>query len=146
MLADRGHDFIDNEGGEAEAFLDEQEGLAKLLALVADNGPTRAGGVLEKWTEHINRHSSFASPSTFRDTLRRRLNNLLDRGLLNRKSTMYSVTDAGLAYLHRVGALLHKSSVRLRGTQTRLEGCSRESIRNTRRNTASETGRPTSEP
>ena len=103
VLTDRGHDFIDNEGGETEAFLDEQEGLAKLLALVADNGPTRAGGVLEEWTEYINRHSSFASPSTFRDTLRRRLNNLLDRGLLNRKSTMYSITDAGLTYLHRVG-------------------------------------------
>ena len=85
------------------AFLDEQEGLAKLLALVADNGPTRAGGVLKEWTEYINRHSSFSSHSTFRDTLRRRLNNLLDRGLLNRKSTMYSVADAGLAYLHRVG-------------------------------------------
>ncbi len=103
VLADRGRDFIDNEGGETEVFLDEQEGLAKLLALIADNGPTRAGGVLEEWTEYINRYSSFASPSTFRDTLRRRLNNLLDRGLLSRKSTMYSVTDAGLAYLHRVG-------------------------------------------
>ena len=103
VLADRGRDFVDNEGGETEAFLDEQEGLAKLLALVADNGPTRAGGVLKEWTEYINRHSSFASHSTFRDTLRRRLNNLLDRGLLNRKSTMYSVADAGLAYLHRVG-------------------------------------------
>ena len=93
VLTDRGRDFIDNEGGETEAFLDEQEGLAKLLSLVADNGPTRAGGVLEEWTEYINRHSSFASPSTFRDTLRRRLNNLLDRGLLSRKSTMYSVTE-----------------------------------------------------
>ena len=103
VLADRGRDFVDNEGGETEAFLDEQEGLAKLLALVADNGPTSAGGVLKEWTEYINRYSSFASPSTFRDTLRRRLNNLLDRGLLNRKSTMYSVADAGLAYLHRVG-------------------------------------------
>ena len=103
VLADRGRDFVDNEGGETEAFLDEQEGLAKLLALVADNGPTRAAGVLKEWTEYINRHSSFASHSTFRDTLRRRLNNLLDRGLLNRKSTMYSVADTGLAYLHRVG-------------------------------------------
>ena len=102
-LTDRGRDFIDHEGGEAEAFLDEQEGLAKLLALVADNGPTRAGGLLEEWTEYLNRHSSFGSQSTFRDTLRRRLNNLLDRGLVNRKGTMYSVTDAGLAYLQRVG-------------------------------------------
>lgn len=102
-LTDRGRDFIEHEAGEAEAFLDEQEGLAKLLALVADNGPTRAGGLLDEWTEYLNRHSSFGSPSTFRDTLRRRLNNLLDRGLVNRKSTMYSVTDAGLAYLQRVG-------------------------------------------
>lgn len=102
-VTDRGRDFIENEGGEAEIFLDEQEGLAKLLALVANNGPTRAGGILEEWTEYLNRHSSFGSPSTFRDTLRRRLNNLLDRGLVNRKGTMYSVTDAGLAYLQRVG-------------------------------------------
>ncbi len=102
-LTDRARDFIEHEGGEAEVFLDEQEGLAKLLALVADNGPTRAGGILEEWTEYLNRVSSFGSPSTFRDTLRRRLNNLLDRGLVDRKSTMYSVTDAGLAYLQRVG-------------------------------------------
>jgi restriction system protein len=103
VLTDRGRDFIAHEGGEAEVFLDEQEGLAKLLALVADNGPTRAGGILDEWTEYLSRHSSFGSPSTFRDTLRRRLNNLLDRGLVSRKSTMYSVTDAGLAYLQRVG-------------------------------------------
>jgi restriction system protein len=102
-LTDRGRDFIEHEGSEAEVFLDEQEGLAKLLALVADNGPTRASGILEEWTEYLNRVSSFGSPSTFRDTLRRRLNNLLDRGLVDRKSTMYSVTDAGLAYLQRVG-------------------------------------------
>ena len=102
-LTDRGREFLEHEGGETEAFLDEQEGLVKLLALVADNGPTRAGGLLDEWTEYLNRHSSFASPSTFRDTLRRRLNNLRDRGLVDRKGTMYSVTDAGLGYLERVG-------------------------------------------
>ena len=132
VLADRGRDFIDNEGGETEAFLDEQEGLAKLLALVADNGPTRAGGVLEEWTEYINRYSSFASPSTFRDTLRRRLNNLLDRGLLSRKSTMYSVTDAGLAYLHRVRteeALGGDEQQELWSLAKRQEASVRESMR-----------------
>ncbi|MEZ4226813.1 MAG: restriction endonuclease [Polyangiaceae bacterium] len=102
-LTERGIDFVEHEAGETQAFLDEQEGLAKLLALVADNGPTRAGGLLEHWTEYLSRHSAFASPSTFRDTLRRRLNNLLDRGLVDRKGTMYSITDAGLAYLQRVG-------------------------------------------
>ena len=36
-LTERGRDFLEHERGDAEAFLDEQEGLAKLLALVADN-------------------------------------------------------------------------------------------------------------
>jgi hypothetical protein len=96
-LTDRGRDFLDHEGGDAEAFLDEQEGLAKLLALVADNGPTRAGGLIEEWTEYLTHHSAFGSDSTFRDTLRRRLNNLLDRELIARKGTLYSITDAGLS-------------------------------------------------
>lgn len=103
FLTDRGQDFIEHEGGETEAFLDEQEGLAKLLALVADTGPVRPGGLYEEWAEYLNRHSSFGSPSTIRDTLRRRLNNLIDRGLATRQSSMYSVTDEGLAYLQRVG-------------------------------------------
>ena len=99
-----GQNFINHERGETEAFLDEQEGLIKLLTLVANNGPTRASGILEEWTEYLNRYSSpFSSPSTFRDTLQRRLRNLLDRGLVGRKSTMYSVTDFGLVYLRQVG-------------------------------------------
>ncbi len=102
-LADRGRNFLEHRGGDTEAFLDEQEGLAKLLALVAENGPTRAGGLLEEWTEYLTRHSAFGSDSTFRDTLRRRLNNLLDRELISRKGTLYSITDAGLLYLKRVG-------------------------------------------
>ena len=103
LLTERGQDFLDHEGGDTEAFLDQQEGVVKVLALVADNGPTRAGGILDEWAEYLSQHSAFGSPSTFRDTLRRRLNNLLDRGLVSRKSAMYSITDAGLAYLTRVG-------------------------------------------
>jgi restriction system protein len=39
------------------------EHFEKRLALVADNGPTRAGGLLEEWTEYLSRHSAFGSPS-----------------------------------------------------------------------------------
>ncbi|MFC1642639.1 HTH domain-containing protein [Myxococcota bacterium] len=102
-LTDRGREFLDHPGGDAEAFLDEQEGVAKLLALVADNGPARAGGLIKEWSEYLARHSAFGSDSTIRDTLRRRLNNLLDRELISRKGTLYSITDGGLAYLQRVG-------------------------------------------
>ena len=72
-LTRAGQNFINHERGETEAFLDEQEGIAKLLALVADNGPTRVSGILEEWIKHLKRYSSpFSSPSTFR-TLQWRL-------------------------------------------------------------------------
>lgn len=102
-LTDRGCEFLDNQGGDAETLLDEREGIVGLLALVADLGPTRAGGLIEEWTEYLARHTAVGSDSTIRDTLRRRLNNLLDRELISRKGALYSITDAGLAYLQRVG-------------------------------------------
>ena len=103
-LTSAGQNFINHERGETEVFLDEQEGLVKILTLVADNGPTRPSGILEEWVEYLKRHSSpFGSPSTINGKLRGRLKNLLDRGLVARKSAMYSVTDLGLEYLRQVG-------------------------------------------
>jgi restriction system protein len=102
-LTSTGRDFLDNPGGEAEAALDEAEGLIKLLSIVADNGPARAGGLLEEWSDYLTRRSSFGTDSTRKDTLRRRLKTLLERRLVERKGNLYSVTQDGLAYLQRTG-------------------------------------------
>ncbi len=102
-LTQKGQSFVDHENGEVEASIDEQEGVAKILSLVAANGPTGVRGVLEEWSAYLTRHSAFGSPSTRRDTLRRRLRNLVDRGLVSRKSTLYAATESGLAYLKRLG-------------------------------------------
>ena len=85
VLTDRGRDFIEHELGEVESFLDMQEGLIELLAIVADSGPAQVRGLEEAWTEFLKRHSRFGSLSTIRDTLRGRLTNLLDRGLIDRE-------------------------------------------------------------
>lgn len=103
IFTDRGRDFIENQGGRMEVFLDEQEGLAELLAMVSNNGPVRFGGLIEIWAEYLEQHSTFGTESTIRDTLRRRLSNLLDRGLIDRERAKYSATDRGIAYLKRVG-------------------------------------------
>ena len=99
VLTDRGRDFIKHRLGEAESFLDMQEGLVELLNIVADSGPAQVRGFEEAWTEFLERHSRFRAPSSVRDTLRRRLNNLLDRGLIERERAKYTVTDDGLSYL-----------------------------------------------
>ena len=100
-LTDRGRDFIKHRLGEAESFLDMQEGLVELLTIVADSGPAQVRGFEEAWAEFLERHSRFRAPSSVRDTLRRRLNNLLDRGLIERERAKHTVTDDGLSYLER---------------------------------------------
>ena len=101
-LTDRGREFLHHEGSATEAFLDTREGVAKLLAMVAELGPTRAGGLLTEWSEYLTRYSRFGTRSTFRDTMRRRLNNLLDRHLITREGSMYSVTEDGIEHLKRI--------------------------------------------
>lgn len=101
-LSERGRDFLDHPGGAAEVFVDRQEGLLGLLALVSDENPVRYGELIEPWDRYLREHrSGFRANASVRDTLRRRLNNLLDRGLIVRQSARYSATDAGSAYLQR---------------------------------------------
>ncbi len=102
-LTERGRDFIDHELGEAEAFLDLQEGLIELLTIIADSGPAQTRALVDPWAEFLERRSGFRSPSTIRGTLQRRLRNLLDRRLIDRHGLKYTVTDTGLQYLKRVG-------------------------------------------
>lgn len=103
QLTNRGHDFLDHPLGAAESILDTQEGLVELLTIVADSGPAQVRDFKEAWTEYLKgAHSGFRAPTSIRDTLRRRLNNLLDRGLTDRESAKYTVTDDGLSYLERV--------------------------------------------
>ena len=103
VLTNRGRDFVEHKQGETVAFLDNQEGLVELIGIVADQGPARRGGLVGPWAEYLDRHSNFGSDSVIRDSLSRRLTNLLDRALVDRERTRYSVTDAGRTYLERVG-------------------------------------------
>ena len=103
-LTDRGRDFIDHATGRAEALVDEQEGLIGLLTIVGDKGPARTGVLVEPWGKFLlERKSPFRSTSTIKDTLSRRLSNLLDRDLLKKERLDYSITKAGLDYWKRVG-------------------------------------------
>ena len=101
VLTERGRAFLDEEDGSTEAFLDEQEGLLHLLALIENLGPIRRAGLLEDWTDYLNRHSGFKAPSMCSDALGRRLTNLLRRGLVRRTRAEYSITAGGADYLWR---------------------------------------------
>ena len=100
-LTAAGRDFLEQPGGEIEAAIDEAEGLIKLLSIVADKGPARPAALVKEWTEFLSRRSHYGKDSTIKDSLRRRLTNLLERVLLERSGSLYSVTTDGLSYLER---------------------------------------------
>ena len=101
QLTEAGQDFLEHPGGEAECAIDKAEGLIKLLSIVADNGTARRGGLVQEWSDYLSRRSPFGAESTVKDTMRRRLNNLVERGLVERKGNLYSTTPNGLAYLQK---------------------------------------------
>ena len=98
-----GESFLAQPGGQVEAEIDESEGVSKLLSIIAENGPARSGGLVGEWSDYLRRRSAIRSESMTKDTMRRRLTNLLVRGLVKRKGTLYSVTPGGLARLREIG-------------------------------------------
>ena len=102
LLTEDGKRFVAGDE-EVTARIDEGEGLPRILEIIADRGPGRRRDFLPDWSEYLRRHSNFSSESTTRDTLSRRIRNLVDREMLARSGSSYRITDQGLAYLKRTG-------------------------------------------
>jgi restriction system protein len=78
--------------------LDEAEGLPQLLAIIAVHSPAKRGDLLADWSEFLLANSRFKTESTFKDTLRRRILNLVERGYIERDGNTYTITNKGIAY------------------------------------------------
>ena len=103
QLTEAGQGFLEQLGGQVESAVDEAEGLIKLLSTVADKGPVRAQSLVGEWSDYLRRRSANRTEATIKDMMRRRLNNLLARCLVERNLSLYSATQDGLAYLGRTG-------------------------------------------
>ena len=53
---------------------------------------------MPEWSDFLREHSHFGTQATIRDTLRRRLNNLVERGYVSREGVTYLITKKGLEY------------------------------------------------
>ncbi|MBS1211055.1 MAG: uncharacterized protein H6R19_3453 [Proteobacteria bacterium] len=83
--------------------LDEEEGLPQLLSILAAHSPAKRGDLLDEWSEFLLENSNYGTVSTFKDTLRRRLLNLVERGYVAREGNTYTITDKGIRYAAPVG-------------------------------------------
>jgi restriction system protein len=92
-----GNAFLDEDPGFIHA-LDEAEGMGELLSILATKTRAMRGDLLPEWKEFLNEYSSFGSRTTIKDTLRRRLVNLIDREYVERDGNTYVITPAGEEY------------------------------------------------
>ncbi len=102
-LAERGAALVAEPFGSALRFVDDHEGVLKLLGMVSDHGRAGSRDLLEPWAEYLASVSNIRSDSYRRSALYQRLRHLVGRGHIARAGNSYSVTQAGLDYLSAGG-------------------------------------------
>lgn len=100
QLTDRGAAFS-NDDPQVIRELDDTEGMLQLLLILSAKGKAKHGDLVGDWEEFLHEHSKFGKPSTIKDTLRRRLANLVERDLVKRDGITYELTSKGLDYLKK---------------------------------------------
>jgi len=116
IITAAGHELLDAQFGATEKGIDLQEGLAEIMQLVRAKPNARRGDFLPGWREFVVENSNIQQESVVKDFLYRRLQNLMDRQLVERDGQRYRLTRAGEDYLDVVASGLPVS------TQSRTQG------------------------
>jgi restriction system protein len=101
QISPRGEAFLDNDP-KVLRELDDSEGLPQLLGILAGKSTARRRDLLPEWSDFLREHSRFGTQTTIRDTLRRRLRNLVERGYVSKAGVTYAITKKGLDYAERL--------------------------------------------
>ena len=97
-ISPKGQLFLDHDEATLKE-LDDLEGLLELLRILSLKESAQRADLLPEWTGFLKDYSRFASGSTVKDALRRRLVNLLERGLISKEGNSYRISSEGVAWL-----------------------------------------------
>ena len=97
QISPRGQAFLENDP-KILRELDDNEGLPQLLGILAGKSAARRRDLLPEWSDFLREHSRFGTQATIRDTLRRRLRNLVERDYVSRTGVTYTITKKGIDY------------------------------------------------
>lgn len=78
--------------------IDELEGIPELLGILSTKARAKRADLLPEWAEFLRAYSKYGTDSTIKETLRRRLLNLVERGLVTRDGNAYAITPEGASY------------------------------------------------
>ncbi len=98
LLTERGKHFLENEP-EMVREIDDLEGILQLLTVLATKNQAKSSDLVPEWGDFLRVHSKFGTEGTIKDTLRRRLVGLVERGFVLRTGNSYQISPEGLAYI-----------------------------------------------
>jgi len=96
-LTERGKRFLDDDP-KVVREIDQLEGLPDLLAILATKSQAKRSDLIPEWSEFLRAYSRYGTDSTIKDTLRRRLLNVVERGFARRDGNKFDITTKGLGY------------------------------------------------
>lgn len=96
-LTEKGQAFLKQDHAIVRS-IDLSEGLPQLLNILAAHSPAQRRDLLDEWGVLLLEYSKFGTQSTIKDTLRRRILNLVERGYISREGNTYTITESGIAY------------------------------------------------
>jgi restriction system protein len=99
IISAAGRDLLDTQLGATEKGIDLQEGMAEIMQIVRTKPNARRGDFLPDWREFVVEKSNIQQESVVKDFLYRRLQNLMDRKLVDRDGQRYRLTKGGEDYL-----------------------------------------------
>jgi restriction system protein len=97
-LQERGQTFLANDMTLIRE-LDDVEGILELLVILSGKTKAKRADILPQWSAFLKEHSNYKTDSSIQDTLRNRLINLVDRGLVERNGNNYTLSSTGQTYL-----------------------------------------------
>ncbi len=98
FISERGRLFIDNDLTIMHE-IDGAEGILQLLFILAKLSQAKRSDLLPEWGEFLHAHSKFGTEISVKDTLRRRLVNVVERDLVTRTGNIYKISPKGISYL-----------------------------------------------
>jgi restriction system protein len=76
--------------------VDAEEGIPQLLGILATRTSAKFGELMPEWTDFTKSVSNYKSESAIRSLLRFRLGNLIERELITREGSTYTIASAGI--------------------------------------------------
>lgn len=108
-LSDKGKRFLD---GDQQVYyeMDQSEGILEILSILGTKDRVQRKDVLPEWEDFLIKYTNYSQPSVMKDTLRRRLINLEERGYVYREGFYIQITELGIQYLNQVNPLIKQEA------------------------------------